>query len=155
MTTDAQFEEWAALADPALPPAEAVRKAVHGELGAIYELANNSALPLDAILLLLRRDDPVVAGLLLFHDVPTEVVIAIMEQFSGEEGLVRTAKWHANAPVAVKLTLPLAEVVGGSLESFFAMVRATSDERAVVHSAIVEEERVTLAEVWARARPVR
>ena len=104
--------------------------------------------------------DPVAAGLLLAADVPSEIVAAILARYPDDEALDDAARGHWNAPVAVKLTVPMWRLSGASMTFFFESVHATDSEQVQVSDAIqpamelhiAGRETETLGQVWARVR---
>ncbi len=123
--------------------------------------ADPSTLTVDTMPRLVEAD-PVAAGSLLAHDVPSEVVTAVLTRYADDEDLVEVARGHWNAPVAVKLTLPLWEVSGASMMAFFDAVQATDVEQRAVSDAVepamghhvAGAETETLGQLWARIRPL-
>lgn len=117
-------------------------------------------LPVDTMLLLVDAD-AVAAGLLLASDVPSEIVTAILARYPDDEALVEAARGHWNAPVAVKLTLPMWRLSGASMTLFFESVQATPAEQQRVSDAIEPAmerhlagyKTETLGQVWDALRP--
>lgn len=120
-----------------------------------------ATLTVDTMLRLLDAD-PVAAGSLLSHDVPSEIVTAILARYPGDEGLAEAARGHWNAPVAVKLTLPLWELSSASMMFFLDGVKATEHEQRAVSDAVEEafarhtagQVTETLGALWDRIRPL-
>lgn len=118
-------------------------------------------LPVDTMLRLVDADS-VAAGLLLASDVPSEIVTAILARYPDDEGLVEAARGHWNAPVAVKLALPMWRLSGASMTVFFESVQATEAEQVQVSDGIepameqhlAGRETETLGQRWDRIRPL-
>lgn len=151
LVTEEDFAEWRQLADPSTPARVMMRAALTGNPEQVAALCENPALPIDVMLAIVNRPDEYSAGLLLARDVPPEIVVAAVE---AHPEAAEHAWAHWCAPLAVKFSLPLSELVGASLMAFYTAVYATEEERAAVDALVVggDTDR-TLGDVWAGIRP--